>query len=212
MIFNSDWKYGEIKLPDFTQDQIKNETMLFSADIDIARYFGGSITESFCKLLKEQSPKWDNAIIDSRVHMLMPGWYPCIPGWHHDDIPRTRSDGQPNYENMDYKSEHVAAIIGDASRTEFLKGDIHLPIPNMGRIIYSDWHEKVESLKHNYLVSQIEPNRLVYFDWQTFHRGMPATKNGWRMFIRASIKTDRVIKNEIRKQSQVYMSAINSGW
>ena len=28
---------------------------------------------------------------DVKVHMLMPGQYPCIPNWHYDNIPRVNN-------------------------------------------------------------------------------------------------------------------------
>jgi len=33
-------------------------------------------------------------IIDVKVHMLMPGQYPCIPGWHLDMVPRDKDNNQ----------------------------------------------------------------------------------------------------------------------
>lgn len=27
-------------------------------------------------------------VVDSKIHMLMPGQYPCIPNWHYDMVPR----------------------------------------------------------------------------------------------------------------------------
>lgn len=101
-------------LPDFAQEQVKNEPMLFSCDWRVAQDLGGPLTQAFLARLGES---WENegVIIDSRVHMLMPGWFPCIPGWHHDDVPRERSDGQPNYHNPSYRSEHVMALVGGGS-------------------------------------------------------------------------------------------------
>jgi hypothetical protein len=211
--------------------QIKNEPMLFGADYGFAYTNGGNITRNFLNAFYEDNGHLLNKklIIDSRVHMLMPGWYPCIPGWHHDDVARTRKDGQPNYTKMPYKSKHCAAIIGDASVTEFMFGSISLDIPKLGKTIYKEWNNEINHRiwwqknkiksppKNKFMVQSIEiqsiaTNKLVYFDWQTFHRGMPATKNGWRMFIRASWDTDRPIMNEIRKQTQVYMSALEAGW
>lgn len=30
-------------------------------------------------------------IFDVKVHMLMPGQYPCIPNWHYDNVPRVNN-------------------------------------------------------------------------------------------------------------------------
>lgn len=67
---------------------IKNEKMFFNSDLVFAYENGGPITKSFIDNLPEE---WKtNSVFDSRVHMLMPGWYPAIPGWHHDDVPRPK--------------------------------------------------------------------------------------------------------------------------
>jgi len=45
----------------------------------------------------------------------------------------------------------------------------------------------------------------------TFHRGTPATGNGWRFFLRAMTNTPQKANNEIRKQVNVYIEA-EAGW
>ncbi len=53
---------------------------------------------------------------------------------------------------------------------------------------------------------------MVYFDWNTFHRGMPTTHLGFRFFIRATMNSKLESKNEIRKNANVYMPVIDEGW
>jgi hypothetical protein len=36
---------------------------------------------------------------DIKVHMLMPRQYPCIPGWHVDNVPRA-SDGRQEFDKV----------------------------------------------------------------------------------------------------------------
>ncbi len=36
---------------------------------------------------------------DIKVHMLMPGHYPCIPGWHVDNVPRG-TDGRQQFDKV----------------------------------------------------------------------------------------------------------------
>lgn len=218
MIFHSSAMNAARRLKEYTPAQIKNEPMLFSASYDFARNHGGPITDDFldCLAMDYGHLLDDKLVIDSRVHMLMPGWYPCIPGWHHDDVPRTRRDGQPNYRKLDYKSKHFAVVVGDCSLTQFLYGKISLDIPRLGRTIYKDWNEQINHIlggtRRKPGLIPVQPGLPIYFDWQTFHRGMPATKNGWRMFIRASWDTDRPKLDEIRNQTQVYMSELEAGW
>lgn len=157
------------------------------------------------------------AVFDSRVHMLMKGWYPCIPGFHHDDVGRNKTTGQPDYKNLQYKSEHILGVVNaDICPTVFAIGDAKLKLPNENEIIYKQWHKDVESMIDNKTLQRIEcPDRqLVYFDYQTFHSGQKAKSNGWRWFGRVSINTDRVnhITNEIRRQVQVYLEHPMEGW
>jgi hypothetical protein len=211
--FNSSITLGP-HLPSFAEEQTKNEPMLFSCDWETAERLGGPLTNAFLKALW---PLWerDGVIIDSRVHMLMPGWYPCIPGWHHDDVPRTRSDGQPNYDAPDYQAEHVCALVnGDVCPTAFAIGKHSLPDIPLGSVFYREWHPLVDqAVEHGDLSLVHAPtNRLVFFDWQTMHQGTQARTNGWRWFIRASRNTARRPTNELRRQVQVYMPAPMDGW
>lgn len=215
--FNSQIEYGPTIQKQFTTDEIKNEPMLFQCDLEHALKFGGPITTLFiANLLK--SPKFCirakrdiEILIDSRVHMLMPNWYPCIPGYHHDLIPRSRSDGQPNYHNPEYYSNHCLMLVnGDIAPTEFAIGEIELPEVPLGETIYKVWHPLVE--QSNLKKVTCPSNQLVFFDWQTFHTGTKAVKNGWRFFIRASICHTEKPKNEIRRQVQVYLENPMEGW
>lgn len=218
MKFNSTFKdLGEFR-SDFSQEEIKNEPMLFNCDVPFAYQNGGPITRNFIDSLPES---WRgnifDLVIDSRVHMLMPGWFSCIPGFHHDDVPRSRDDGQPNYINPEYKSEHLMGLVnGDICPTEFAVGEIDLEIPPLGSIIYREWHKEVESaVTIGKMKSELaKSGRYIEFDWQSFHQGTKAIGNGFRWFIRISRNTSRNqnITNEIRKQVQVYLEAPMDGW
>jgi hypothetical protein len=212
--FSSEASLGR-HLPAFSQDEIKNEPMLFSCDWEAARELGGPLTLEFMRNLARSWEPGNDIIIDSRVHMLMPGWYPCIPGWHHDDVPRTRADGQPNYEAPDYKAEHCMALVGgDICPTQFALGTHTLPDIPMGGVIYKRWHPIVETQVRSQVLRlwDAPPNRLVFFDWQTMHQGTRANASGWRWFIRASRNTRRHPTNEPRRQVQVYLEFPMEGW
>lgn len=207
------------KLYEPTQEEIKNEPMFFSAHSSYVNKHGGKISQLFIDRVYQAWGTHD-FIIDSRVHMLMKGWYPCIPGWHLDDVPRTRADGQPDHANPIYKSEHMMAFYGDAAPTKFLLADdfILADIPEGRGVVYQRWHNDIEYFLNfkvpGFTEVDAEPSTLISFNWQSFHRGTAAVKDGWRLFIRATklSTTNRVVKNEIRKQVQVYMSALDAGW
>jgi hypothetical protein len=210
--FKSDFQVGE-KLSPYSEAEIKNEPMIFSGTKAFALEHGGPITREFISRL----PKYTEFLIDSRVHMLMPGWYPCIPGWHLDDVPRTRPDGQPDHTHPAYKSWNVMAILGDASVTEFIKGDLELEDVGYNEgAVYGRWnaeinHRLVEK-DCKIAIRRVPDATMLSFKFGAFHRGVPATKNGWRLFIRANFNTARKAMNEIRKQTQVYLPVPEAGW
>jgi len=219
--------YTDRRLPDFGQAEIKNEPMLFNCDLDHATRYGGWITQEFLDLLPAA---WQNVplVIDSRVHMLMPGWYPCIPGWHHDDVPRTRPDGQPNYDEGQDRSDHIIALVnGDIAPTHFALGEASFAIPDGPEPFYAVWHRKVEELcQQQWPFPSLErfvapSNHLIKFNDRTWHTGTAAVANGWRFFIRASrywdangepIARRNPRTNEVRRQVQVYLADPFKGW
>lgn len=201
---------------DFDVSVLKTEPQFFSVDLDFARQMGGEITRTFLAALPED---WQTSdlVIDSRVHMLMPGWFPCIPGWHLDDVPRPiDKDGQVNEVQSASGSEHICAIIGDCSRTEFALGECQLEEPESGKIVFGEWHKDLEEIlkREDSPLTRlsIEEGKLYQFDWQTWHRGTPATKSGWRWFIRVTRNTHREVVNEIRTQTQVYLPMEGVSW
>lgn len=217
MQINSQFRVGN-SIPHFDDEVIKNEPMFFNCSLMYALKFGGPITKAFFKALIPSIPrsvKLVDVVFDSRVHMLMPGWYPCIPGYHHDDVPRSRVDGQPNYYDPEYRSEHALALVnGDICPTEFAVGQFELSEVPIGETIYKVWHEEVvQQLNDRVGMRWNAPtNTIVHFDDRSFHQGVPAVKSGWRWFGRASWNTNRKPTNEIRRQVQVYLENPMEGW
>ena len=148
--------------------------------------------------------------------MLMPRWYPCIPGYHHDDIPRDAVTGQPDYETPTYYSEHLMGLVnGDICPTIFALGKHSLPKITTG-IIYQQWHEEIlQQIAAGILaITEAPSGRYLEFDWQSSHTGQRAKASGWRWFVRLSRNTDRqhTITNESRRQVQVYLDPMTEGW
>lgn len=195
------------------QPLIKHEPMLFSADFRFAMQSGGPITRRFLYALPDDIQRRSDLIIDSRVHMLMPGWFPCIPGWHHDDVPRTRPDGQPDYNHPNARDvQHVLAIVdsGTGSMTEFLAQEIVLKEVPLGKTVYKEFDKKISETEIT--VAAAKNGEMIHFDGGAFHRGTPARSTGWRWFCRVSYNSTRTPVNEIRQNANVYMSDLNSGW
>lgn len=205
--------------------EIKNEPMFFNSSIDYAYEQGSVITRAFIDALPFNWAVSDDIVFDSRVHMLMPGWYPAIPGFHHDDVPRPPipvgqhflTAGQPDYDDPRYMSQHIMGLVNaSVAPTEFAIGDCDMPRVPDGELIYRAWHPEVVRLIQEGRLESVKcpDRRLVHFDWQTFHQGTRAVENGWRWFGRVSRFTDRVqtITNEIRRNANVYMEHPMEGW
>lgn len=200
-----------------TDEMIKNEPMFFNCDMDFVIKNKSIVTDFVLRQLNNILPvalinNIAGSVIDSRVHMLMPSFYPCIPGWHHDDVPRSRADGQPNYHNPEYHSEHLMVVIGNTAMPQFLRSTIVLPDIPEGRTIYQAWDRIINAAESEDNFYTIGSGDIYQFDWQTFHRGMPAKLHGWRYFIRFSWNTHRKPTNEIRSQVQCYIADPSVGW
>lgn len=209
---------------DINNDQIKKETMFFNCSLQYAYENGGPITQSFIDSLPEEWKTVD-AVFDSRVHMLMPGWYPAIPGFHHDDVPRPDiptgqhfiTAGQPDYDNPRYHSSHILGLVNaDICPTHMATGLSTFSRVEDGELIYRQWHKEVlEKIESGELNKWNVPDRsLCEFNWETWHTGSMAVGNGWRWFGRVSKDTDRTkkITNEIRVNAQVYLEFPMEGW
>lgn len=215
MLINSTITYRGSFKSDWDQTAIKNEPMLFNCDLDSAYRLGGPITRAFIDGLGSDYTDCP-VVVDSRVHMLMPGWFPCIPGFHHDDVPRSGAAGQPNYIDPEYRSIHLLGLVnGDICPTEFALGQIELDIPESG-IIYKQWHPLVvDAVESGQLTSvSARSGEYLEFDDRAFHQGVKALSTGWRWFIRISRNTDRTkhCTNEVRRQVQVYLENPMEGW
>lgn len=212
-----------IKISPRTDDEIKNEPMLFNCDLRHAYLYGGNIT---LEILNTLPSHWRDCplVIDSRVHMLMPGWYPCIPGWHHDDVPRAGPHNQPDYTSP-LRSQHMMMLINaDIAPTQFACGEYTVEYPEEGEVLYKHWHPQIEQqiAQDCLFKTEAEDRKWYLFDDNTWHQGTPARKNGWRFFIRVSRYFDSEKQefvprgnprtNEVRRQVQVYPSDINGGW
>lgn len=209
------------KYPD---EVIKNEPMFFNSSAEYAFNNGGQITKDFIAIFINQAlvngedpDKLQDLVFDSRVHMLMKGWFPCIPGFHHDDVPRNTTNGQPDYDTPTYRSNHCLGLVnGEICPTEYAIGNIDLPAVGSDNIIYKVWHPLVEeAILEGKMTSVSAPSdRLVYFNDRSFHQGVRALKSGWRWFGRLSWNTERTktCTNEIRRQVQVYLEHPMEGW
>lgn len=185
----------------------------YRASEQFAHTHGGKFFQELLPMLDLSGGRYVS--IDSRVSMLMPGWFPCIPGWHCDDF--HRPEGQPALEAL-LPIKHYCVVLGaDVSTTEFVWQPIELPSPTeiydalgSDRPLYAHYNEMIEARKLR--TRRLQNGEVLRFTGLDFHRGLAAERPGWRAFIRISVSDHREPKDEIRTQSQVYLTAPFEGW
>lgn len=197
-----------------SEGQIREIPQLYRADMEFAYKFGGPYIQKFLKDFKPL--RFEHISIDVKVHMLQPGWFPCIPGWHLDDFWRPNG-GQPDLNTLhEHPSVHTMVVWGDAALPEFLEGPVELPqaseLVTPGQNLYAAYNLAIEAAKLPR--KAVQPGVKYKFTHLDFHRGVAATKPGWRCFVRITESDHREPKNEIRSQSQVYIptSDLYKGW
>jgi hypothetical protein len=140
----------------------------------------------------------------------MHGFYPSIPGWHCDDIPRGTKYAQPDLDKRNGGVIHFCCLISDhpeVSNTEYINEQLQIDVDpanvwsSVDRLINSHGARCVEVAK---------PGEIIRFTQSTLHRATPCKVPGWRLFFRLSI-THRKPVNVLRNQVQVYVPE-NTGW
>ena len=193
---------------EYTDEDIAEEPMLFSASYSDAWILGGDITRSF--LTEIPGDDW---VIDSKVHMLKTGWLPCIAGWHLDCIGRSGSHNQPDIQNRAKPHEHFLMAIGDCSLPEFINSDVELVTPDTedDTIVYNLYNRQLAGM--DFPVYRLSSGDIVRFTSSDIHRGTHATGDGWRFFIRACHTDHRTTSADpIRRQVQAYILTDKAGW
>lgn len=219
-----------IEQPD--QKLIRNTLGLVNASLDDALKYGGEITREAIGAMNLQHDR-KNIIVDVKVHMLMPGFYAAIPGWHADGVPRgddfnplqkarprmdiqKRISDEYSYgdqgQNMRPTRYHMI-VTGEGCLTEFIGQPVkltHLRDDNL----YSDMNREINARIWLRKIS-VPSCTVTEFDWWDIHRGVAATKHEWRYFIRVAeidiAEPERDLRNAIRTQHQVYAPE-NFGW
>ncbi|QAU06580.1 hypothetical protein SEA_WILLIAMBOONE_74 [Gordonia phage WilliamBoone] len=221
--FNSDaFRMTDATDVHISDDQIESTPNLRRASLSDAILFGGPAVRD----LLERAPivgDREYVFVDTKVTMLMPGWYPAIPGWHTDGVPRGEKGDPSDYGNpslpkqLDRRSPRFHTIIaGVPCLTEFLKGDHQLEITHdRDNQMYSEMTNLVEDGLLYVGGKSTMPKPLVWssWDWWQIHRATESLHRGWRLLIRIT-ESDLVrpsTRDFIRTQNQVYVP-LDSSW
>ncbi len=121
---------------------------------------------------------------DVKVHMLMPGQFPCIPNWHYDNVPRVNNVQDFGLARPDLK---MWLWVSGEPLTQFKKSDGE---------VYS-----------------IKAKEWTPFTQMDKHRGTVSHGFFWRAFIRATPREIQMPQEScLRRHSQVYLDAETFRW
>lgn len=126
-------------------------------------------------------------LVDVKVHMLMPGQYPCIPNWHRDFMPR------------DENNKRVQASPSELKMYMWISGT---PLTE-----YKDEEGNVYTK---------EPQKWHPFTQADLHRGTLSLSHTWRCFIRiipkCFVHKTTINQGTLRRHSQVYLDSNKFHW
>lgn len=188
---------------------IEAEPMLYGASLRFAMDAGGPLTRAFLSAI-EIDPRSD-IIIDTRVHMLFPGQFPAIGGWHCDGVPRGH-DGQPDLARLNDPATrwtYTVASVDGLCNTEFAADPLDVEIERSAGSLWSDVHRIVQ--RSGVATVLARHGKVAEFYRDSLHRATKADRSGWRFFARASQSTTTP-QNKVRRQVQVYVESEGAGW
>ena len=213
MIFDNTVTVGS-RIANPEQEEIRQLPQFFRSSPDYVYRLGGPVYRHILDAAPLTSQR-SNISIDSRLHMLMPGFLPCIGGWHCDDFYRP-DGGQPDLlglaEKPEFQCTHHSIILGeDIAPTLFATSPVDVPdwCLKTDRV-YKHCHNEVEHQRPTLLMSTA--GYFVTFGSFSLHRGSMSTGRGWRLFVRITESDHYEPLNEIRTQTQVYIQDEANGW
>lgn len=183
--------------------------MVFGASPAFAHEHGGPLTRAFLEALDLVGMA--GIIVDTRSHMLFPGHFPAIGGWHCDLVARGE-DGQPDLGRLRDGGAHwtyTSASVDGLCHVEFAAEPTDLEIERTAGSLWSDVHRAMAA--RTVATTKIPHGRVVEFYRDSLHRPTKADRIGWRFFARASEATTEP-QNKIRRQVQVYIENEAAGW
>lgn len=211
---------GTIKEPH--QAEISATLGLINASLDDALRYGGNITrEAIGAMNLRHDRKY--IVVDTKVHMLMAGMSPAIPGWHTDGAPRDatgnpQGSGPPDQfaQCGDLRPPRYHLLVtGTGCLTKFVGCALTLEIPEEPtRDLYAHVSRVVRQANPPPTIT-VPSCSVVEFDWHDLHTGVIAAHAEWRYLIRVT-ETDYLppcsdLRRVIRTQQNVYIPT-DFGW
>lgn len=215
---------GAIEQP--TDELVKNTSGLWNASAEDALRYGGDLTRAALGAMDLRNDR-RYVVVDVKVHMLKPGMWPAIPGWHTDGVPRGGSMSPANGLPNIWKQEGVATppryhllVTGTGCLTQFIRESslmVRVPTAPTADLYASVTREVNAMIGEGRATPYAVPSCTVAeWDWWDLHRGVAATASEWRYLIRVT-ETDYLppqtdLRAVLRTQSQVYVPSEAFGW
>lgn len=200
--------HGTIEQP--SQELIKNTPSLWQADLDTAIRYGGELTRAALGAMDFIDDK-KYIVVDTKVHMLMPGQCPAIPGWHTDGAPRRMpatsgagyftplGEGPPNlqvqknWEKINDTPRFHLLVTGEGCLTDFLDHEIVMYLPESPTSdLYSIITQRVKSgivltkTGDMPFIWESPSCTAISWGWWHLHAAKIATKREFRFLIRVT--------------------------
>lgn len=208
-------------------DLVKATPALWQADLDTAIRYGGDLTRDALSAMNIRGDR-RYVVVDTKIHMLMPGFMPAIPGWHTDGVPRgaerdPAGKGAPDMvaqEEMDDRAPRFHLMVAGAADcpTRFASDlDVMLEVPDEPHAsLYSMISEQMNDATTNGYADgramktyEAVPGAVYEWDWWQLHTAIRSRSHGWRFLIRVTESDhhapQRKIAHVIRTQQQVYV-------
>lgn len=213
--FRPSWKILDDSIDYANGAKIEKEPMIYGGSWDWSWVNGGALTRHVMERIEgdvrqeaiKHSLKGYHPVIDTKSVNLMPGQYPCIPGWHCDGVIRADQHSQPDLSTLADDIKHYTCCIAenkDIPGTEFTTNPINLTVdPD------HVWASVDEQMKV-YRGKNAKSCQIIKFSRGDLHRGPAAENRGWRYFFRLSFYHMPAM-NRLRNQVQIYTD-INQGW
>lgn len=216
---------SKIDTPD---DQLVKSTLgLWNCSVEDALKYGGDLTRAAIGAMNLRNDR-KYVIVDTKIHMLMKGFCPAIPGWHTDGAPRgldnnPQGKGPPNIraqEDSGIRPPRFHLLVtGVGCLTQFIterKIQLHI-YKELSSDLYKDMSRDVNNLVRQKLLKaqEVPACQVVEFDWWDIHQGIVAQVKEWRFLIRVC-ETDHIspttdLREVIRTQQNVYIPS-EFGW
>lgn len=211
-------RLGKSILPP-SQDLIQATPGLFRATLDDAFLYGGELTRAALSVINLHHDR-TSIVVDVKVHMLMPGFQPAIPGWHTDGVPRPKGLADIFEQEKHRPTRYHLIVTGSGCLTQFLRTpSVPISVPDEpGPDLHRCIGEEVVALLKDAGETEIltAPScQVVMWDWWNIHRGPVAQKREWRYLIRVAEtdweKPHTDLRKVLRTQQQVY-APMEFGW